>query len=550
MSATDESTVPLSAAWLAAGAMLFCVALGTPFVVLNYLPDPRPQTKIASQANASDVKPLVVQADDAPDYPEMQLAAEAGAMTDGQMGSLATLIDAQGEMAHTTQAPAVRQMILDAITVDLESSRSVNALEDLHVPIRDCSAPNHAPEAFLISAGSEVETALSKLRGLPSRVPYQQIAGPTAFSRSAQFEGMRVEFCYDLVRISAVEILPLATEAQSEPSTEVTHLQGPTASRAAIGQDPLRAPVATMAVDPIAISQPVVARERAPTEPLPTAEIAASLSVVIGLPKTSTPEVSPRRYEVDGLLAAGSDEISVERPMPGQVSPYLRAFRRTSGPPQTARVRYDAPAKLLAFHGRAFEVSPDVAFESSEPTMSGASATKRPVRLANPEPVLISQAVATHVPSDATSEKNLNLDRRARRQAQVRLALLGYDPKGIDGIFGEGTRSAIAALQAKESLIETGYLDAFTLALLNEKSETNYANWRAKRAKQRAKRLVKKRQPKVMPSAPQRIAASPPKRRAPGCARDKKGVIISNQSFDCDLNVLRESLGSLFGSAG
>lgn len=57
------------------------------------------------------------------------------------------------------------------------------------------------------------------------------------------------------------------------------------------------------------------------------------------------------------------------------------------------------------------------------------------------------------------AEAALRLSRDARRQVQRDLALLGFDPKGVDGVFGRGSRTAIAGFQRSYTYQETGYLD-------------------------------------------------------------------------------------------
>lgn len=56
-------------------------------------------------------------------------------------------------------------------------------------------------------------------------------------------------------------------------------------------------------------------------------------------------------------------------------------------------------------------------------------------------------------------EERLNLTRDERRAIQRHLALLGFDPRGIDGIFGPGTRGAITSWQRREGLAQHGFLD-------------------------------------------------------------------------------------------
>ena len=56
------------------------------------------------------------------------------------------------------------------------------------------------------------------------------------------------------------------------------------------------------------------------------------------------------------------------------------------------------------------------------------------------------------------AEQKLRLSRNKRRQIQGDLALLGFDPHGIDGLFGRGSRSAIKAWQLDRGYEGTGFL--------------------------------------------------------------------------------------------
>jgi peptidoglycan hydrolase-like protein with peptidoglycan-binding domain len=67
-----------------------------------------------------------------------------------------------------------------------------------------------------------------------------------------------------------------------------------------------------------------------------------------------------------------------------------------------------------------------------------------------------------------TVEAQLQLDRDERRSVQRDLELLGYDPRGIDGIFGPGTRAAIRNWQDQNDFDPTGYLSGNQIALLQE----------------------------------------------------------------------------------
>jgi peptidoglycan hydrolase-like protein with peptidoglycan-binding domain len=59
----------------------------------------------------------------------------------------------------------------------------------------------------------------------------------------------------------------------------------------------------------------------------------------------------------------------------------------------------------------------------------------------------------------SAAETALALNRDQRRAVQQALADLGFDPRGIDGVFGPGTRRALAAWQGARGLSASGFLD-------------------------------------------------------------------------------------------
>lgn len=72
-------------------------------------------------------------------------------------------------------------------------------------------------------------------------------------------------------------------------------------------------------------------------------------------------------------------------------------------------------------------------------------------------------------------EAALNLSRNARRQIQRNLSLLGYDPRGIDGVFGRGSRAAITAWQRGRALEETGFLTGPQIDVLQQQADVRAA---------------------------------------------------------------------------
>jgi len=79
---------------------------------------------------------------------------------------------------------------------------------------------------------------------------------------------------------------------------------------------------------------------------------------------------------------------------------------------------------------------------------------------------LVSNRVFARTPEQI--EEALGLSRSARRQIQQDLTDLGFNTRGVDGLFGNGTRTAIRSWQRRERLTRTGYLDADQVARLRE----------------------------------------------------------------------------------
>ncbi len=67
-------------------------------------------------------------------------------------------------------------------------------------------------------------------------------------------------------------------------------------------------------------------------------------------------------------------------------------------------------------------------------------------------------------------EETLELSRDQRREIQRDLTVLGYNTRGVDGIFGQGTRRAIRDWQAATGLRESGYLNQIQIARLDNQA--------------------------------------------------------------------------------
>ncbi|MBC2834919.1 peptidoglycan-binding protein [Paragemmobacter straminiformis] len=80
------------------------------------------------------------------------------------------------------------------------------------------------------------------------------------------------------------------------------------------------------------------------------------------------------------------------------------------------------------------------------------------------------------------AEAALALNRDDRRAIQRGLSLVGYDPKGIDGVFGAGSRTAIAAWQKKNGYEATSYLTRDQIVKLTEQADARSAALEAEAA--------------------------------------------------------------------
>lgn len=95
--------------------------------------------------------------------------------------------------------------------------------------------------------------------------------------------------------------------------------------------------------------------------------------------------------------------------------------------------------------------------------------------LTAPQVSLIAQQAGPNIGPDPTGpvagddpveERLLDLSYEERREVQSRLTTLGYNTYGTDGVFGAGTRRALASWQRDEGLRATGYLTGDQLRAL------------------------------------------------------------------------------------
>jgi peptidoglycan hydrolase-like protein with peptidoglycan-binding domain len=84
------------------------------------------------------------------------------------------------------------------------------------------------------------------------------------------------------------------------------------------------------------------------------------------------------------------------------------------------------------------------------------------------------------------AEAALTLNRDQRRTIQRQLSLLGFDPRGIDGVFGRGSRAAIAAWQRGIGLPGTGFVTQDQVTRLTAQADRRAAELEAEAAARKA----------------------------------------------------------------
>jgi peptidoglycan hydrolase-like protein with peptidoglycan-binding domain len=87
----------------------------------------------------------------------------------------------------------------------------------------------------------------------------------------------------------------------------------------------------------------------------------------------------------------------------------------------------------------------------------------------------INRILAQPAQAARVAESELNLSQDDRRAIQRALSLLGFDPKGIDGVFGTGSRRAIANWQGRNGYDDTAFLTRDQIVKLTEQADARAA---------------------------------------------------------------------------
>lgn len=102
---------------------------------------------------------------------------------------------------------------------------------------------------------------------------------------------------------------------------------------------------------------------------------------------------------------------------------------------------------------------------------------------------LIAEIASEPNRSDRLAEDALALSRDARRDIQRDLTILNFDPRGIDGIFGPGTRAAITNWQQQNGYSQTTYITTEQINRLDAQAARKAAELEAEAERARAAQL-------------------------------------------------------------
>ena len=175
-----------------------------------------------------------------------------------------------------------------------------------------------------------------------------------------------------------------------------------------------------------------------------------------------------RGIRVDGYLA------------PNQV--FVAEVPAEEPPTPTTQEGSDRLADLLAWRDadRLGTVEAYQGYLAAHPSGQFASRARDRIEAAQQTPEVIAEQ----------TEESLNLTRDQRREIQRDLSLLDYNTRGIDGIFGRGTRAAISSWQTQNDNEATGFLTAEQITRLDAQAERRAAELEEEAEQRRLERLA------------------------------------------------------------
>lgn len=138
--------------------------------------------------------------------------------------------------------------------------------------------------------------------------------------------------------------------------------------------------------------------------------------------------------------------------------PMTRAEDRAVAPP-TPTVADDTAVELRVWRAAAQKGDRDALEQYLRQYPRGLFAREAQARIA---------ALGPEISPEEQIEKALNLTRAQRRSIQSNLTVLGFNTRGVDGIFGNGTRRAVEAWQRSIGFRSSGFLDRAQIRVLED----------------------------------------------------------------------------------
>ena len=203
------------------------------------------------------------------------------------------------------------------------------------------------------------------------------------------------------------------------------------------------------------------------------ADFAASVAVLRG---TSLPAMLGLATDVtgEGFLAdlPFRPEGTASAPV-GVTTPAPVAVPVKPGPTEAERAEED---RIFAEAKRQGSIAAYEAYLASYPVGRHAISVRTEIIRLRADPL-----VQARLGEDA-----LGLNRDQRRAIQRQLSLLGLDPKGVDGVFGPGSRAAIKNWQERNAERVTGFLTRDHILRLTAQADRRAAELEAEAATRRA----------------------------------------------------------------
>jgi hypothetical protein len=203
-------------------------------------------------------------------------------------------------------------------------------------------------------------------------------------------------------------------------------------------------------------------------------------------PATEAPPNTANARMAFGSVARRSDNASTPAPMAALAPPLVPQLM--IGPESDTMVAYEMPRVAIPIPTNLASAT-DLTPESGNIVARAPVSLPGPLALRDGDAGVVAQAVSKRsldlfivpdspvqprIAASADTEEALAMKRNERIEVQRRLTLAGFNPNGLDGVFGDRTSGAIADFQTAWGYPATGFLDTSVYAYLNQRTEYAY----------------------------------------------------------------------------